>query len=372
MSLEYSQPSSSTLSIVTIGGDAGLESRSTGSLGFLCGPENPLIRWLDASYERSHSDSPEVSPLLPQTSLVLLHGPSGSGKSLLLHILAAKLKATLSHGRMIFTTGSDFCRDVAGAIRGQLIRWRDEMGQAAVFVLDDLSRLAGHEQAQRELALLLDEFESLSVPVLIASSHLPCSIHGISAQLASRLSAGISIPILPPEAETRFELLTRIFGSLGWDVRDEAIHWLADILHGSPSQIAQAIAEKSRALKAIQPVTLKRVKSCWNTENLNAGKILTQQKVIACVAKYFRCSVTQLTGCSRKQHLVRARGTAIYLLRNLTNCSYREIGKSFGGRDHSTIRSAFENTRELLLEDAFYRHEMEILTNSLHDSQHQA
>jgi chromosomal replication initiator protein len=371
VSLEYTQPSTGSSTIVTIGGGTGAESRGPSSLGFLCGPENPLLQWLDANYERPDGGLGGGDPLLPQTSLVLLQGPSGSGKSLLLHILAAKWKASHPHGSIVFTTGSDFCRDVANALRGQLIRWREDIGRAGIFVLDDLSRVAGHEQAQRELALLLDEFEALSVPVLMASSHLPHSIQGISAQLASRLSAGISIPILPPEMETRFELLSRIFLTLGWEVREEAIKWLANILHGTPANIAQAIAEKSRKLKDQQPLTLKGVKSCWSAGKSTSGKDLTLQQIIACVARYSRCSIAQLTGSSRKQHLVRARGTTIYLLRNLTNCSYREIGKSLGGRDHSTIRSAFENAQELLLDDVAYRQEIEVLTTSLQNSQHQ-
>lgn len=319
-----------------------------------------MVRWLD-----SQINADSIGGTVTVSPRVFLSGPSGSGKSLLLNILVWKWKKLHPGQPYKFFTGPDFCREVAAAIRGQLTRWRMDLGCAQLFALDDLSRIAGHEQAQRELSLLLDEYEALSIPVLLTSSADPSRIPGLSPQLTSRLAASLSIPIQPPELETRTKLLHRVFHSLEWVVPNEVVHWLAEVVHGTPSQIAHAISEHAHELKRMQPVTLKGVKSLWNRAKSKQETPLTQQKVIACVARYFRCTSGQLTGSSRKQHLVRARTAAIFLLRNLTNCSYREIGKSFGGRDHSTIRSAFENSREWMLDDSNYRQDIETLTTKL-------
>lgn len=328
--------------------------------GFLCGPENGLVSWiLGTNLFSGVEGQRETGTGTP----ICLHGPDGSGKSHLLRLLEANWRRGAGSVEAHVTTGADWCRDVAGAMKGNLSRWRESLRHVGLFILDDLDQLSNREQSQRELILLLDDFQLQGTTVILTASRHPSLLRGLMAPLASRCGGGLSIPIAAPERETRMELLRRVFRHLSWEVDEGAVDWLGETLRGTPAAVMGIVARRGLPGSVGRPKTLRQWKrSCpagGDGTKAAGGGPYTEAEIVSAVTKHFRVTCRQLSGTSRRQGLVWARGIAIYLLRTLTATSFRGVGKAFGERDHSTIRSSFQKMRELVVHDLRAKQDVE-------------
>ena len=169
---------------------------------FIAGPENSLVGVVYRALLIENSIDPSINP-------VVFYGPTSVGKSHLALGLAAAWSQRFPTAATLITSGRDWARSYADALgRDALVAWRDNLRQLRFLVIEDVSQLHKRTAAQRELTTLLDDLQALDVPCIFTGRANPLAISELTPDLASRLTAGLSIPLQHPEALTR-EMIVR-------------------------------------------------------------------------------------------------------------------------------------------------------------------
>jgi chromosomal replication initiator protein len=317
---------------------------------FIAGPENRLaataVDWLLQPNEHSYS------PLV-------LHGPSGTGKSHLAHELAQ------ARPDAVFTNGADFARELAEAIdRDTVPRWRAKYRSAELLVFEDLTQIADRRAAQQELLHTLDELETRQVPVLVTSRLAPSQIAQLPPALRSRLTAGLEVPLTPPGVAARTVVLERLAAARGIILPTAAAKLLAEGLCVTVAELRGALLELEMHAAVPnhkrQPAAAKNlvigadhVRHYLSARRDRLRPSLSQ--VTALAAKYFGLKPSQLTGPSRRRQVALSRSVAIYLGRQLTGKSLQALGKHFGNRDHTTILHSYRSIETRITDDSELR-----------------
>jgi chromosomal replication initiator protein len=323
---------------------------------FLAGPENRLAAVVVRSMLQRSANG--CNP-------VTLYGPSGSGKSHLALGLAAAWKEKHRRERVECTTAADFARELAEAVAAQgLDEFREKYRQAALVVIEDLHQLAERRSAkldaQEELIHTLNALTKQGSWALLTSTIAPGECSGILPLLQSRLMGGLIVPLALPGYTARLALIRQQSAALQCELSKPAIEALAQGVQGSVPEIQRMMARFASAPpQRAKPVGLKAVKQFLNRRALN--DIPSLREIAVVTAKHFGLNAALLRGPSRKRNHVLARDLAIYLSRQLFHFSLEEIGRSFGGRDHTTVMHSCRKIETLAKTDAPCRRELELL-----------
>lgn len=321
-------------------------------LEFVAGPENGLLK----AASEALSQKPRYNP-------ILLFGITGVGKTHLLQLFSANYSAQDPTATVLLLNGAEFARGYTDAIELNAIdEFRSKHRHGDLFVLDDLHELAGRSAAQQELLHTIDTLIDRQTQILLASRACPAESDWILPGLSSRLSCGLTVPISKPSAETRRVLLAQIAAQKGIRlsarVADEILH---DPNMESVAQLTSVLLELVNLdEQSPDEATMRRI-----LESRTTRASLSPRQIIKQVARYFRIKSTKLVGASRRQSTVRARGAAIYLVRRLTGISFEQLGRHFGGRDHSTTLHAYRRTEATWQSDPLIRKAIHEVTQRL-------
>ena len=319
--------------------------------------ENRLVQFaVQSLLERS----PKYNPLV-------LHGPTGTGKSFLALGLAERWRETYPKHRVVVTCGADFARSYANAVdTDNLATFRKKSRSANLFVLDDVHLMQTKRAAQGELSRLIDALLDAGTVVLITGSKPPSGDDGLQPGLRSRLAGGLPVPLTAPGAPAR-RLLVRRLAEIhevnlshaaiellaGGSSQDELQQWTVPRLNHAVMQLAHA-TELEKSVVGAEQVR------CF-LEDQASEQQPTLRLITAKVGKYFSLTGRELRGPSRRRNVVRARGVAMLLARNLTGQSLESVGRYFGNRDHTTALHACRKTEALQHTDPAISRAMEEL-----------
>ncbi len=307
----------------------------------------------------------------PRYNPILIYGSAGTGKSLLVHGLAGRWKKTHPRARILFLVGSDFVRHHAAAIETDSVgEFRARFQQSALVVLDGIHQLAGHAAAQDELIRLIDQALERDHQVLATARQLPGEIPELAPALASRMSGGLSVPLTAPGAEARQVIIERLAASRDLRLPRPVVELLAQgnqstphFLHTVP-QLDQALTRLSETAASTQTrIDEELVRQFLRDES--PAQQTTMRSIASHAARHFQIKSSELRGATRRQHVVRARGIAMFLARRLTDKSLQQVGKFFGNRDHSTVLHSCRKTEALIQSDPSMRETVDRLTEQI-------
>lgn len=313
---------------------------------YVVGPENALVRELVRTV---------TSPAPPYNPLVI-YGASSLGKSTLAHLLADQwLRLHTDAKNVLRTTAADLARALAHAAETNSVAdLRTRHQRCDLLLIDDVHALADRAAAQQFLTTTIDALIRRGVLVIATLRQLPCETDGLSPLLASRLSAGLVVPLVPPEALAREAIARDLAAQLDLRVTPDATARLAGAGRKRPA--ATTVPQLRHALLQLASAKEHGEREHGGHDRSNddqapaddspAEKQLLRQ-IAATVARHYELPVADLRGPSRRQKLVEARATAMYLCRTLTDASLAEVGKHFGGRDHTTVIHACQKIEDL-------------------------
>jgi len=279
---------------------------------------------------------------------LLLYGPSGTGKSHLARGMAAAWKTRRHRRPVVYAAAIDFARELDDAIEAQAVAdFREHYSRAALLVVEDIGQLAGRHRAQLELVVLLDLLVGAGVQVVITACAAPEQLPDITPRLRSRLGAGLTVPLALPGLPTRLAVLRQLAEARGLKLSEAALQTLAAGLRVSVAELLGAIVQ----LEMTSPATggVIGVEAARQlVERSRGSRRIELRRIAAATARHFSLRVSELRSASRRQSVVRARGVAMYLARELGGSSLNQIGSFFGGRDHTTVMHGCRRTEELL------------------------
>ncbi len=334
------------LSGISFGSSQTATARAHRLSEFVAGPENALA-------------VAAFGPLLDSTpggfSPLVLCGPHGSGKSHLACGLAEWWHRHSPEATVECLTGAEFARQYADALgTSRLEAWRAKVRGAGLFILDDLSELGDKRPAQQELLHVLDALADNGALVVVTARTFPGHWPVLLPALRGRLSAGLAVPLAFPAQAARRVILERFAAVRGVSLPPSTFDGLAAGLHGSvPTLISAMLELELTASVQGHAVDSKHVRQLM-IERTGAVQP-TLRQVAGLTARYFGLKVADLKSPARRRTLVASRGVAMYLARQLTTNSLGQIGRYFGGRDHTTVLYGCRRTGELLHRDRAIR-----------------
>jgi chromosomal replication initiator protein len=305
---------------------------------FVAGPENRLVLVAREAMVRGDWT---LSPYV-------LHGPSGVGKSHLVRGVAAELLARRPEARVVVRHASETTFDFGqrnstdnGTTQTSAERQLD------LLVLEDVDELRDKPPAQQRAVCWLDAVVQRRGIVVVTSRLGPTVFREFSPALRSRLVGGLVVPLALPAMQTRVELLRDFAHELPIPLTDEAARLLATELSGCASQLRGALMTLASGALPIDVPAVQRYLESRESVTSPIGL----RAVALRAARYFGVELAHMKSASRQRNVVEARAVAMYLARQLTGKSLKEIGDYFGGRDHTTVLHNCGRTDELLRND---------------------
>ncbi len=314
------------------------------------------------------TNSLESTPRRLET--LVLYGPTGTGKSLLAGNLLERWNFQPANGRAVCWSGVDFARAVNNAQDTDHVdEFRQKLAQARFVIIDGVEELLKKPAAQHALSLFLDEVKELDCRVLLMMRRLPSEISGLDSRLVSRIMSGLCIPVATPGPAARRVILMRLAELHQIRFTESAMDALADGWPGLLAASSTVLEMNHVVVRLAQLATelnreigVDHLRSCAGAPDSDLEKL---QQICKEIAQTFGVRTTDLAGPSRRQGLVRARGIAMFLCRQLTPLSLEAIGTQFGGRDHTTVLHACRKAEELVAADTSIRGLVEKLSSQL-------
>jgi chromosomal replication initiator protein len=344
-----------TLPLFGIDSSNGSDSCRSGEVnwGFITGPENALLRVL---IDAATSDQPRYNP-------ITLCGPTGVGKSHLLLGVLNQVRSRLPERKCWYLTGADFARQYARSVElDSLLELREKLATTRFLMIDGLDELSSKPAAQHELLQIIDQSLDRQTQVLLAGQSAHSQWSWMPASLRSRLEGGLIVPVVPPGAATRAEIVRQIQIELGL-AESNTLNLLArrtdrrqtfrELKH-ELVQLAADQQKKATAMSGSRPESTGQ-----SSQNASIRRISKQ------VARSFEIKFSELISSSRRKTVAQARGVAIYLSRSLLGVSFEQLGKNFGNRDHTTILHAYRKTADLLESDLVLKQMIERIREDL-------
>jgi chromosomal replication initiator protein len=300
---------------------------------------------------------------------LFLHGPPGLGKTHLLGAIANYLRANAAGLSVRYTTAEGFTNEFVAALRSSGAeefkrRYRD----LDVLLVDDVQFLQGKQHTEEEFFHTFNALYEGGSQLVLSADRLPSELSTLEARLRDRFEWGLTIPVEPPDLSTRLIVLRRLAHEAGLRSEDnDALSELARRidanirrLHGA---LTKVIAHASLTAKPLSPELIAEL----IPQRGQRREPTTVEEIQQRVAAAFGISRAELVGSSRAATPVRARQVAILLTRETTDLSLPQIGRLYGGRDHSTILNALRRAEATLSNDAQLARQVGELRSSIHN-----
>ncbi len=304
---------------------------------------------------------------------LFIHSSVGLGKTHLLQAIATGAIHSPRMPRVVYLTAEYFMWRFATAIRdNDALSLKETLRNIDLLIIDDMQFLQG-KSIQNEFCHLLNMLLDSAKQVVVAADRAPWELESLDPRVRSRLQGGVAIEMEGPDYEMRLEILKRRLQVARQD--DASLDIPADVL----SHVARNITASGRELegafnqllfrRSFEPhLTIERVDALLS-HLVNAGepRRVRIEDIQRVVAKHYNVSRQELVSNRRTRVIVKPRQIAMYLAKALTPRSFPEIGRRFGGRDHTTVLHAVRKIEDLISGDTKLSHEIELLKRLINE-----
>ena len=301
---------------------------------------------------------------------LFIYGPSGLGKTHLLMAIKYEVKKQNPDMNIIYTNSETFTNDLVYALGKKTIKeFHQKYRHADFFLIDDIQFLSGKDRSQEEFFHTFNDLYQYGKQIVITSDRPPKDINIIEDRLKSRFEWGLLADISPPDLETRIAIIKRKAELLQIDIPDDIINFIANKLKNNIRQLEGAVKKMKvyRLLTGSEP-NLSVAQNVIN-EILNDNQPLpiTVEKIIEEVGRTYNVSPEDIRSNKRSGPISMARQVAIYIVREITQTSMKQIGQEFGNRDHTTIVYTLKKVQDLMKNNPHDKGIIEDLIKNIRD-----
>ena len=305
---------------------------------------------------------------------VLFHAPYGFGKTHLLNALAWDAARARPDKRVIYLTAERFLSSFLKALQERTTSaFKDELRAADLLLIDDVHFVAGKQSTQEELFQTLAALVGDGRRVVLSSDRPPSNLTEMDPRLRSHLAAGLVCGIEPADRalrlailERKLDILCRQQGLRPMTARMEVLEFLADRFVDSVRELEGALNTLvARTGEGLEKVGLEEAQAVLRPHLRTGEKRITVDDIQKATADHFSMRQADLLSERRNRAIARPRQCAMWLCKQLTTRSLPDIGRRFGGRDHTTVLHAVRRIEELRQVDASMAADLEILVRKL-------
>jgi chromosomal replication initiator protein len=276
-----------------------------------------------------------------------LYGGSGLGKTHLLHAIANRLDKTSPKFKVAYMTTEQFVNELINCIRRkQMEAFRQTFRGVDLLLLDDIQFIAGKERTQEEFFHTFNTLQSTGRQVVFTSDARPADIPGLEERLRSRFLQGLIADIQPPDLETRCAILREKARAVGRELPEDVVLFISRRVQNNVRELEGCLN------RTIAYAQLKNSKITVDVVRLALFELLPDERdtspsdIIRFVAQHYGVRVADVKGRSNRRSIALPRQVAMYLIRNILEMSFPEIGRIFS-KHHSTVMYAVDSVQKM-------------------------
>lgn len=306
---------------------------------FVVGPSNRFAH--AAALAISESPAKAYNPLF-------IYGRVGLGKTHLMQAIGHQILKNRPNLKFIYISSEKFTNQLINAIQNRTtLKFRQMYRNVDLLLIDDIHFIAGKESTQEEFFHTFNALYDAHKQIVVSSDRSPKDIPALEERLVSRFEWGLVTDIQPPDLETRIAILRKKAEREGVAAPDDVTYFIAEKIRSNIRELEGALIRVAAYAKLVgKEINLELVKEVLKDVLREREKKITIELIQRKVAQFFDIRVADMRNKRRTRAIAYPRQIAMYLSRDLTDCSLPEIGDQFGGRDHSTVLHAFEKIQK--------------------------
>jgi len=298
---------------------------------------------------------------------LFLYGGVGLGKTHLLHAVGHRVSQAFPHLKVLYLSSERFTNELINAIRyDRNVEFRTKYRNIDLLLMDDVQFISGKERTQEEFFHTFNDLYEARKQIVLSCDAAPKEIPDIEERLRSRFEWGLIADIQPPDFETRVAILKKKAEVERVLLPDDVAYLIAGRIKANIREIEGsltrmiafcALSGREMSIDLAQEV----LADLWGEDE----RVISVDHIQRKVADFFGIKLSDLRAQNRTRAVAFPRQIAMYLARQLTHSSLAEIGRSFGGKDHTTVLHAVEKIQRLLQEDPKFRKTIDTLTQGI-------
>ncbi|MNS39662.1 Chromosomal replication initiator protein DnaA [compost metagenome] len=297
-----------------------------------------------------------------------IYGPVGMGKTHLLHAAGNHIREQFQSLRITYISAERFMNECISSIRRhEMDKFRQKYRENSdILLVDDVQFIARGEAVQEEFFHTINSFIDNRKQVILAPDRMPKDIHGLEDRSRTRLERGLIADITMPDIETRIAILRYKAEKYNVRLPEDVVNYIARISKRSIREL-EGNLKKIKMFSELQGLPIdyelvKRILSHHETQST-----ISVEEIQKLVADHFKVRVPDLKSSTRAKPIVVPRQIAMYLIKKFLDKSLVDIGKAFGGKDHTTVMNALERVKNLQATDQDLSKDIEDLETRIHN-----
>lgn len=285
---------------------------------------------------------------------LFIYGGVGLGKTHLMHAIGHHVLNQSPQTRVLYVSSEKFTNELIDSIRDENpIEFRNHYRNVDILLIDDIQFLAGKERTQEEFFHTFNALYEANKQIIISSDRPPKDIPTLEDRLRSRFEWGLITDIQAPDLETRIAILRKKAKLENLQVANEVMVYIANNIQSNIRELEGALIRvMAYASLNSSPITIEvATQALRDILPVSTPKQITIDMIQQAVADYYHLSLSEFKAKKRTRSVAFPRQIAMYLCRELTDCSLPKIGEEFGGRDHTTVIHAHDKISENVQRD---------------------
>ncbi len=279
---------------------------------------------------------------------LFLYGGVGLGKTHLMQSIGREILDKKPEARVLYISSEDFVNQMIAAMRKNMMdQFRKKYRNLDVLLVDDIQFIAGKDRSQEEFFHTFNTLFEMGKQVVVSSDHFPQNIVKLEERLKSRFQCGLIADIMPPSFETKIAIIDKKAEMNGYQIPQDVAEYLALTIKSNIRELEGCLTRiVTYSSLSGQPMSLQFVKETMDSVYSRAKRRIDVARIQKAVATHFALRLSDMKSKNRSRKIVAPRQLAMYLCREYTDESLPQIGKFFGGRDHSTVIHAHKKVEK--------------------------
>jgi len=296
-----------------------------------------------------------------------VYGGVGLGKTHLMHAIAWQIKKLHKNRKVMYVSAEKFLFQFVKALKSKdIIAFKEEFRSVDVLLMDDLQFICGKESTQEEFFHTFNALIDANKQVVISADRAPSELDGLDDRVKSRLGWGLVVDLQPTTFELRLGILQNKMQAMMVNVPIKVLEFLAQKITSNVRELEGALNRVvAHSTLVDRQITLEGTEEILHDLLKSHDKKISIEDIQKKVAEHFKIKVADMHSARRSRAIARPRQVAMFLAKKLTTKSLPEIGRKFGGKDHTTVIHAVKKIEELCVGDRGFAEEVEHLSRLL-------